>query len=1343
MQNLTVTDCYGTLTDSESNPIVGTYYSHNENYTFTICPPGAISIDIIFTFFETESTFDYLRIFDGPDTNSPLIGGPFSGNSIPPSITSNGCITINFISDNNVALEGFALYWEAQITPPPNPIITLPNAPTCSTNVLTITLDQMIHCDSVPTSIINVTGQINQVVNATAINCVNDSTNTIQLNLFPGINESGSYDIFFQSSFKDECDSIWILQSNLNFVVNDCPLQLNIVTNNDSICIGGNTDILAIVSGGDSTSYNYNWAPFLPSSAGPHNVAPLVTTTYYLTVSDAGPAQSQTDSITIYVLPLPTLQNDTTVCRTGPDFYLSATPVGGWWWGFGIVSGSQGVFSPTTTGAGTHTVSYGYGGCSETMDVTVLDIYAGPDISVCPNAPTFNLTTSATTPGGTWSGCNCIQPNGDISVGGIPTTIIAIYTLPNGCSDSLNIIIDNIITQADDTICQKTSSFPLIFSPPNGYWSVLPTLPLQASSCASPISSFPFSDNFELGLINWANDPLNDFNWTLNSGSTGSTGTGPAYAYSGVNYIYTEASGTNFPYKRAGVISPCLNLSAYSNPILHFWYHMYDDPSDGAGQGTFSVDISTDNGTNWTNDIWFRSGSQANQWLEATVNLSNYNSAEVLIRLRVITGNSWQSDVAVDYLSFLGGPVSSVGIFLPTAADSGLHTLIYNIQGCTDTVNMYVKPIDAGNDMDICPSQSPFNLTGIPSSGIWTGSHITNPTTGLFNPALGLGVDVVTYSVAGCTDTALISVQQTSVSLDTILSCNDDTLVVLDSILIPRTPANGIWSGNGITSSNYPGGFSPSQAGAGFHIIIYTANSCSDSIIFDVAPSSIITDTMVCATSPDFNLSANPSGGLWGGNGIVNNFTGLFSPASVGVGLYYILYQSQRGCLDTTTVTVYSNPVLSMSGIGGNYCFLDTNIQVSVNPSGGILSGNGVNNLTFNPSLAGPGYHTITYSFGAGSCSVSIDTVVLVGDSLSINTYTSNDSICLGDIVNIGVNVSGGIGSNYSFSWDNGLGSSFEHNVSPTSNTTYNVIVTDGCTEPAIGVIDIFVYPTFSLSFNTSTKDCYVEDGFAKVTVNGNSTYSYQWNTNPPETSDSIVANVSKTYTIKVTDNSSNCSISDTVTIPGYDNIIADFFVNKDECISLLDGTFQFLDNSNINSNEISTASFWSFGDGSTTPYSFGTNPEHTYTDTGQYLVSLILVNNGNCTDTTSLSVCILPDKKIFVPNSFTPNFDHCNDEFFVKGVGGFYEFNIKIYKRWGGDIVFESDEIILTDSYSDGNLCHIQQDLYSYYKMGTWDGLLENGEEAPFGVYAFIIEYKQLENSAIETIVGIVTLIR
>ncbi len=1345
MSTQTVSSCEGTLSDSEANQVNSGYYDHNENYSFTICPPNAVSITINFTFFETELNNDILRIFDGPDTNSPLIGGPFSGANLPPAVTSSGCITINFKSDVNVAAEGFNLFWTATVLPPVSPNISLPIPPNCSTSVLNINLDQNIHCDSVLTAIININGAINQTINATPLNCINDSTNTIQLNLNPGLNRSGVYNISFETSYKDGCDSIWILNSNISFIINDCPLQLDLTTTNDTICFGENTDIFIQVSGGDSTSYNYTWSPNLPSNQGPHNVSPSITTTYYLTVSDNSPAQSQLDSITIYVLPLPNLQNDTTVCRTSPNFNLNASPTGGSWSGFGIVSGGQGTFSPTSTAADTHTVAYRYSGCTETMNVIVLPIEAGPNIAACLNSPTFNLNTTSTTPGGTWSGCNCIQPNGDITVGGIPALLGAIYTLPNGCSDTLDVIIQDIISQADDTICQKETNYSLSISPPYGYWTIPTTLPLQSSSCVNTISSFPFTDNFEFGLINWTNDPLNDFNWYSNWGRTRSSGTGPASAFDGIKYIYTEASGPNFPNKRAGIISPCLNLTEYSNPALHFWYHMYDNPGVGPqpGMGTFSVDISTDNGANWINDIWFKSGNQGNQWLEAIVDLSNYNTSETLIRLRVITGIHWQSDVAVDMLSIIGGPITPNGVFLPQIADSGNHILIYNIQGCSDTVNIYVKPIDAGPDLDLCPSQIPFNLTGVPSGGNWTGTNITNSSTGTYNPSLGLGLDLLTYSFDGCTDTSFISVAETDIFLDTIYSCNDGPIITLDSVTISRTPTYGIWSGSGIISSNYPGEFDPLIAGIGNHIIYYTANSCVDSIIINVEPPSTLTDTIICLTASSFVLSANPQGGQWSGQGIVNNSSGLFSPSIAGIGIHEIYYQSINGCIDTTTITIYNNPVLSISGFLNNYCYLDTNIQINVSPSGGVLSGSGINNFIFNPSLAGPGYHTIRYTYGSGSCMIDIDTIILIGDSLELNTYISKDSICKGETITIGANILGGVGNNYSFTWDNNLGNSFEHLIMPDVTNTYSVIVSDGCSEPVIGNYEIYVYPTFNLSFNTSNKKCYGDNGYAKVNVLGNSIYSYLWNTNPTQNTDSIYAQVAKDYIVTVKDDISNCSISDTIKIPGYKDINASFFINKDDCISLLDGTFQFIDNSNISLNEISNNSFWNFGDSSIIPYIYGGNPIHVYKDTGKYEVMLIIINNGYCRDTSSLNICIYPDDKIFIPNSFTPNMDNCNDQFYAQGVGGFYSFNIKIHKRWGGDMIFESNDIIPTDNYSDGNLCNINQDFFSYYQMGSWDGMLQNGLEAPLGVYSYIIEFKQLKSSSPEKIIGTVNLIR
>ena len=50
---------------------------------------------------------------------------------------------------------------------------------------------------------------------------------------------------------------------------------------------------------------------------------------------------------------------------------------------------------------------------------------------------------------------------------------------------------------------------------------------------------------------------------------------------------------------------------------------------------------------------------------------------------------------------------------------------------------------------------------------------------------------------------------------------------------------------------------------------------------------------------------------------------------------------------------------------------------------------------------------------------------------------------------------------------------------------------------------------------------------------------------------------------------------------------------------------------------------------------------------------------------------------------------------------------------RWGGDVIYESADVIYLDNFSDNNICNDNNLYQEYYKMGEWDGKLENGEEA------------------------------
>lgn len=104
-------------------------YYNTENYTYTIAPMGASSVTLTFSSFNTENTFDFLYIYDGPTIASPLIG-TYTGTNSPGTITSTGgTITIRSTSDNATVASGWNAIWSCASSPPANLSVTPNNCP--------------------------------------------------------------------------------------------------------------------------------------------------------------------------------------------------------------------------------------------------------------------------------------------------------------------------------------------------------------------------------------------------------------------------------------------------------------------------------------------------------------------------------------------------------------------------------------------------------------------------------------------------------------------------------------------------------------------------------------------------------------------------------------------------------------------------------------------------------------------------------------------------------------------------------------------------------------------------------------------------------------------------------------------------------------------------------------------------------------------------------------------------------------------------------------------------------------------------------------------------------------
>lgn len=120
-------------------------YTNNANGVTTFCPSIAGQyVQITFSAFATEACCDFLTIYNGNSTASPVIG-TYSGTTIPCNITSTdatGCLTFRWVSDGSVVSSGWVAAVSCVAAPAPAfpgsicgnaPAITLPYAATGQT----------------------------------------------------------------------------------------------------------------------------------------------------------------------------------------------------------------------------------------------------------------------------------------------------------------------------------------------------------------------------------------------------------------------------------------------------------------------------------------------------------------------------------------------------------------------------------------------------------------------------------------------------------------------------------------------------------------------------------------------------------------------------------------------------------------------------------------------------------------------------------------------------------------------------------------------------------------------------------------------------------------------------------------------------------------------------------------------------------------------------------------------------------------------------------------------------------------------------------------------------------
>lgn len=269
----------------------------------------------------------------------------------------------------------------------------------------------------------------------------------------------------------------------------------------------------------------------------------------------------------------------------------------------------------------------------------------------------------------------------------------------------------------------------------------------------------------------------------------------------------------------------------------------------------------------------------------------------------------------------------------------------------------------------------------------------------------------------------------------------------------------------------------------------------------------------------------------------------------------------------------------------------------------------------------------------------------------------------------LSVIATGGFGG-YTYQWTSNqgetLGTDLNQSVTPSQTTSYTVEVTDICGLTETYTINYTITsPPLIVTLSPSVEVCPGDSVLITATVTGGyGQYYYHW-PHSGETTPSVWVNPYKTtdYMVVVSDECQTFSVAQRVRIYVI-KPTANFEMISNVPFNNIDLTFQNL-SSNADTYE------WSFGDGGTSTV---IHPNHLYTDSGNYTVTLIATDEKGCKDTIAKTITIVEEYYIYVPNTFTPDADRFNNKFSISTVN-IETIKVAIYNRWG-ERVYTSDDV-------------------------------------------------------------------
>jgi|GEM_PF-5587030 len=387
--------------------------------------------------------------------------------------------------------------------------------------------------------------------------------------------------------------------------------------------------------------------------------------------------------------------------------------------------------------------------------------------------------------------------------------------------------------------------------------------------------------------------------------------------------------------------------------------------------------------------------------------------------------------------------------------------------GCADRdqATIIVNPnpnVEARPDTTVCQGE-PVVLIAIPSGGsganyqfLWDNGLGAGPTHTV-TPSIDTDYAVILRDGNNCTATDTANV---FISLPPIVIAELDTAICQgESVTISATASGGAggytfsWD-NGLGTG--PTHVVSPDTTTTYSVTVTDEAGCTDqdevTVVVNALPTVVASpDTAICAGNP-VGLIAVGTGGNndsytfdWD-NGLGAGASHTVTPTDTTT--YTVVLTDGSGCTatDQITISILPNPTV-VAETDTSIC-VGENVTLSAIATGGSGSSynyswdNGLGiGQTHSVSPVQTTIYTVTATDENG-CSAT-DQVTVTVNPLPVVNLGPDTSICIGEELLLFASATGGDG-NYTFTWDNGLNPGQTQVVSPTTLTTYAVVLEDG-----------------------------------------------------------------------------------------------------------------------------------------------------------------------------------------------------------------------------------------------------------------------------------------------------------